>query len=94
MLCLVDETGECLLDELRKGDVLDDEECGALINQIKARLPGCVKKLFCDHVESFSGGQVFLQPSRLPRDCYYGLLHWVLDNCAHHHTRSSCHLLP
>jgi hypothetical protein len=45
VLCFVDETRECLLGKLRKGDVLDGEESAAFISQIKGHLPGCVKKV-------------------------------------------------
>jgi len=45
VLCFVDETREYLLGKLRKGDVLDGEECAAFISQIKEHLPGCVKKV-------------------------------------------------
>ena len=45
VLCFVDETREYLLGKLRKGDVLDGEECAAFIRQIKEHLPGCVKKV-------------------------------------------------
>lgn len=44
VLCFVDETRECLLGKLRKGDVLDGEECAHFIRRIKDHLPGCVKK--------------------------------------------------
>jgi hypothetical protein len=45
VLCFVDETRECLLGKLRKGDVLDGEESAAFITTIKSHLPGCVKKV-------------------------------------------------
>ena len=45
VLCFVDETREYLLGKLRKGDVLDGKESAAFISQIKAHLPGCVKKV-------------------------------------------------
>jgi hypothetical protein len=45
VLCFIDETREYLLGKLRKGDVLDGEECAAFISQIKDHLPGCVKKI-------------------------------------------------
>jgi hypothetical protein len=45
VLCFVDETREYLLGKLRKGDVLDGEECAVFISQIKEHLPGCVKKV-------------------------------------------------
>lgn len=45
VLCFVDETREYLSGKLRKGDVLDGEECSAFIGQIKDHLPGCVKKV-------------------------------------------------
>ena len=45
VLCFVDETREYLSGKLRKGDVLDGEECAAFIGQIKDHLPGCVKKV-------------------------------------------------
>jgi len=45
VLCFVDETRECLLGKLRKGDVLDGEESAAFITQIKGHLPGCVKQV-------------------------------------------------
>jgi hypothetical protein len=45
VLCFVDETRECLLGKLRKGDVLDGEESSVFIRQIKDHLPGCVKKV-------------------------------------------------
>jgi hypothetical protein len=41
----VDETRECLLGKLRKGDVLDGEECAVFISRIKDHVPGCVKKI-------------------------------------------------
>jgi hypothetical protein len=44
-LCFVDEARECLLGKLRKGDVLDGEECAAFIGRVKNHLPGCVKKV-------------------------------------------------
>jgi hypothetical protein len=45
VLCFMDETRDYLLGKLRKGDVLDGEECAAFISQIKGHLPGCVKKV-------------------------------------------------
>jgi hypothetical protein len=45
VLCFVDETRECLLGKLRKGDVLDGEESRVFIRQIRDHLPGCVKKV-------------------------------------------------
>ncbi len=45
VLCFVDETRECLLGKLRKGDVLDGEESAAFIAALKSHLPGCVKKV-------------------------------------------------
>jgi hypothetical protein len=45
VLCFMDETREYLLGKLRKGDVLDGEESAAFISQIRAHLPGCVKKV-------------------------------------------------
>lgn len=45
ILCFIDETRECLLGKLRKGDVLDGEESAAFITAIKSHLPGCVRKV-------------------------------------------------
>ena len=45
VLGFIDETRECLLGKLRKGDVLDGGECAVFIRQIKDHLPGCVKKV-------------------------------------------------
>jgi len=45
VLCFVDETRKYLLSKLRKGDVLDGEECAVFIAQIKDHLPGCVQKV-------------------------------------------------
>jgi Transposase DDE domain group 1 len=60
VLCFVDETRECLLGKLRKGDVLDGEESAAFITQIKGHLPGCVKQvLLRADGEFFSWESVF-----------------------------------
>jgi len=45
VLCFVEETREYLSGKLRKGDVLNGEECAVFIGQIKDHLPGCVKKV-------------------------------------------------
>ena len=45
VLCFIDETRECLLGKLRKGDTLDGVESGAFITSLKDHLPGCVKKV-------------------------------------------------
>ncbi|MFH1351023.1 MAG: IS1380 family transposase [Pseudomonadota bacterium] len=55
VLCFIDETREYLLGKLRKGETISGEEVAKFIKNIKAQLPGCVKKvLFRGDGEFFS----------------------------------------
>jgi hypothetical protein len=55
VLCFIDETREYLLGKLRKGETMSGEEVAKFIRNIKAQLPGCVKKvLFRGDGEFFS----------------------------------------
>ena len=55
IMCFIDETRECLIGKLRKGETLSGEEVGKFIRRIKSQLPGCVKEiLFRGDGEFFS----------------------------------------
>ena len=45
ILCFVYEAREYFLSKVRKGDMLDGEECAVCVSQIKKHLPGGVKKV-------------------------------------------------
>jgi len=45
VLCFIEQTRECLLGKLRKGETISGKQTAAFILQTKPQLPGCVQKV-------------------------------------------------
>jgi hypothetical protein len=45
VLCFIEQTRECLIGKLRKGETISGKQTAAFILQTKSQLPGCVQKV-------------------------------------------------
>ena len=45
VLCFIEQTRECLVGKLRKGETISGKQTAAFIFQVKAQLPGCVRQV-------------------------------------------------
>jgi hypothetical protein len=45
VLCFIEQTRECLIGKLRKGETISGKQTAAFILQTKSQLPACVQKV-------------------------------------------------
>ena len=70
VLCFIEQTRECLIGKLRKGETLSGKQTAAFIVRTKSYLPGCVKKVLLRADGEFNSGESI----RAAKSCGYDFI--------------------